>query len=200
MVDADSDTFCVDAQKIEEKITPNTKAIIAVHIYGNPCDMDTINEIAQKHNFKVIEDAAEAHGALYKGKMCGNLSDIACFSFYANKIITTGEGGMAVTNNEALAQRMKKLRNYAFEVPRFMHNEMGFNYRLTNIQAAIGFAQAENAQKLVDARRNVGLTYDKELAGTKGIILPKQKEDTRQLNYYLTDGVLYADADEDAHA
>lgn len=191
LVDADPETYCINANKIEEKITEKTRAIIPVHIYGHPCDMDKINEIAKKHNLFVIEDAAEAHGAEYNGKKCGSMSDIACFSFYGNKILTTGEGGMAITNNEKLAEKMKKLRNYAFEVPRFMHKEIGFNYRLTNIQAAIGFAQVENAERLVEARRNVGLKYNKLLSKTKGIILPVEKDYTK--NVYWMYGIVLGD-------
>jgi len=175
LVDADPKTYCIDVSKIEEKITEKTKAIMPVHIYGHPCDMDEINEISKKYNLFVIEDAAEAHGAEYKGKKCGSLSDIGCFSFYANKILTTGEGGMCVTNNLKLAEKMKKLRNHAFEIPRFIHNEIGFNYRLTNLQAAIGCAQVENAEKLVEARRNVGLRYNTLLKNIKGLILPIEK-------------------------
>ncbi len=181
LVDCDKETYCIDVKKIEEKITPNTKAIMPVHIYGHPCDMDEINELAKKYNLYVIEDAAEAHGAEYHWKMCGAMSDIGCFSFYANKILTTGEGGMCITNNKALADEMKKLRNHAFDVPRFTHTEVGFNYRLTNIQAAIGCAQVENAKMLVEARRNIGLRYNVLLNGTKGLILPKEKPEMKNV-------------------
>ena len=191
LVDADSETFCIDANKIESKITSKTKAIIPVHIYGHPCDMDKINEIAKKHNLFVIEDAAEAHGAEYKGEKIGSLSDIACFSFYANKILTTGEGGMAVTNNHKLAEKMKYLRNYAFEIPRFLHREIGYNYRLTNLQAAIGCAQVENAEKLVSARKNVGEKYNQLLKGIPGIILPTEKEWAK--NVYWMYGIVLED-------
>ena len=189
LVDADKDTFCIDANKIEEKITDKTKAIIAVHIYGQPCDMDKIQEIAQKNNLYVIEDAAEAHGAIYKGKKIGSLSDIACFSFYANKILTTGEGGMAVTNNKQLAERMAYFRNYCFEIPRFLHREVGFNYRLTNIQAAMGLAQTENADKLVEARRKVGEKYDALLQDTKGITIPAKRDNIKNV-YWMYSIVL----------
>ncbi len=179
LVDADPETYCIDVNKIEEKITPRTKAIIPVHIYGHPCDMDRILEIANKHNLKVIEDVAEAHGAEYKGKMAGNFGDIGCFSFYGNKIITTGEGGMAITNNLVYYEKMKKLRNYAFEHPRFLHKELGVNYRMSNIHAAIGLAQVENAQMLVGARRNMGIRYNNLLKEVKRIKLPKEKENCK---------------------
>ena len=191
LVDADSETFCIDVEKIEEKITDRTKAIIAVHIYGHPCEMDKINEIAKKYNLKIIEDCAEAHGAEYNGKMCGSLSDIACFSFYANKILTTGEGGMAITNNLGLAEKMKKYRNYSFEVPRFLHREMGFNYRLTNIQAAIGLAQTENVQMLVNSRKDIGERYNQLLKYINGIILPVEKDYAK--NVYWMYGVVLSD-------
>jgi len=191
LVDADPETYCIDVNKIEEKITEKTKAIMPVHIYGHPCDMDKINEIAKKNSLKVIEDSAEAHGAEYYGKKCGSLSDIGCFSFYANKILTTGEGGMCVTDNLDLAERIRKLRNHAFEVPRFIHKEVGFNYRLTNIQAAIGLAQTENAEMLIEARRNVGKRYNKLLKGFKEIILPIEKPYAK--NVYWMYGIVLSD-------
>lgn len=189
LVDCDKETYCIDVDKIEEKITDRTKAIIAVHIYGHPCEMDRIMEIANKHDLKVIEDAAEAHGAEYNGKKCGSIGDIGCFSFFANKVLTTGEGGMVVTNNPAYSERMKKLKNYAFEVPRFLHRELGANYRMANIQAAIGLAQTENAEMLVEARRNVGLKYNKLLENVKGLILPVEKENCKNV-YWMYSVVL----------
>lgn len=192
LVDCDEKTYCIDVDKIEEKITEKTKAIIAVHIYGHPCEMDRIMEIARKYNLKVIEDAAEAHGAEYKGKKCGSIGDIGCFSFFANKIITTGEGGMVVTNNQNYAERVRRFRNYAFEIPRFWHRDLGANYRLTNIQAAIGLGQVENAFMLVEARRNVGLRYNKLLRGVKGIILPIEKENCK--NVYWMYGIVLEDS------
>lgn len=175
LVDTDKETYCIDVNKIEEKITKRTKAIMPVHIYGHPCDMDPIIKIAKKYNLYIIEDAAESHGAEYNGKKTGIFGEIGCFSFYANKILTTGEGGMCITDSKELAEKMKRLRNHAFDVPRFVHKEVGFNYRLTNIQAAIGFAQVEKAEMLVEARRNVGLRYNKLLKETKGLILPAEK-------------------------
>ena len=188
LVDSDPETFCIDVNKIEEKITGKTKAIMAVHIYGHPCDMDKINELAKKYNLYIIEDAAEAHGAEYKGKKCGSMSDISCFSFYANKIVTTGEGGLCLTDDLHLAEKMRKLRNHAFDLPRFVHNEVGYNYRITNIQAAIGTAQIENVEKLVEARRNVGLRYNQKLKGFHKIILPVEKDYAK--NVYWMYGVV----------
>ena len=193
LVDCDKETYCIDVNKIEEKITHRTKAIMAVHIYGNSCDMDKINEIAKKYNLFVIEDSAESTGGEYKGRKCGSMSDIGCFSFYANKILTTGEGGMCITNNPELAERIQKLRNHFLKkgVGRFIHEDIGFNYRLTNPQAAIGFAQVENAKMLVEARRNVGLRYNEQLKDVEGLILPVEKEYVK--NVYWMYGVVLSD-------
>lgn len=191
LVDSEAETWNIDHNKIEEKINKNTKAIMPVHIYGHPVDMDAIKKIAEKYHLDVIEDAAEGHGAEYKGKKIGSLSDVAAFSFYANKIITTGEGGMIVTNNEKIAEKAKSLRNHAFGKPRFIHTEVGFNYRMTNIQAAIGLAQTENADKLVEARIRNAATYNKLLKNIKGLTLPPKKEWAK--NVYWMYGVLIED-------
>ncbi len=188
LIDCDKDTYCIDVNQIESKINSHTKAIVPVHIYGHPCDMNKIMELAKKYNLYVIEDAAEAHGAEYNDKKCGAIGDIGCFSFYANKVLTTGEGGMCITNNKEFADKMKKLRNHAFDVPRFVHNEVGFNYRITNLQAAIGCAQVENVQMLVDARRSVGLKYNERLKNTPGLILPIEKPYAK--NVYWMYGVV----------
>jgi perosamine synthetase len=176
LVDAEPDTWNIDAGKIAEKVTKKTKAIMPVHIYGHPCDMDPIKEIAQDHDLYVIEDAAEAHGAEYKGKKTGGIGDISCFSFYANKIITTGEGGMIVTNDDALAERAASLRNLAFSKDRrFQHVDIGYNYRMTNIQAAIGLAQFERIEELVEKRRRNAKLYSNHLKAVEGITLPVEK-------------------------
>ncbi|MEK6830800.1 MAG: aminotransferase class I/II-fold pyridoxal phosphate-dependent enzyme, partial [Nanoarchaeota archaeon] len=192
LVDCDLETYCIDAGKIEEKITSKTKAIIPVHIYGHPCEMNKILEIAKKYNLKVIEDCAEAHGAEYKGKKVGSFGDIGCFSFYGNKILTTGEGGMVITNNSVYYEKMKKLRNYAFEHPRFLHKELGVNYRMSNIHAAIGLAQVENAKMLVEARKNMGERYNKLLKNVPGIKLPVEKENYK--NVYWMYGIVLDDS------
>ncbi|GAI13233.1 unnamed protein product, partial [marine sediment metagenome] len=132
-VDSEPRTYTIDTTKIEEKITKNTRVIMPVHIYGHPCDMDPIYKIAEKYNLIIIEDAAETHGAEYKGKKCGSLGDISCFSFYANKIITTGEGGMLLTNDKNYAEKARSIRNLCFQKERrFCHKELGNNFRLTN--------------------------------------------------------------------
>ena len=133
---------------LKGKINKNTKAILVVHIYGHPVDMDPILKLAKKNNLRVIEDCAEGHGALYKGKKVGSLGDVGCFSFYANKIITTGEGGMLTTNNPEIAEKARTLKSLAFGTSnKFMHSDVGFNYRMTNLQAAIGCAQLKKMTK-----------------------------------------------------
>jgi perosamine synthetase len=177
LVDCEPDTWNMDVSQIERKITQNTKAILPVHIYGHPCDMDPILEIAQKLNLYVIEDAAEAHGAEYKGRKVGGIGTVACFSFYANKIITTGEGGMIVTDREWVAERARRLRDQAYSPEkRFLHTDVGFNYRMTNIQAAIGLGQLERISELVERRRKTARLYNELLKEVEGIRLPAQKE------------------------
>lgn len=173
LVDADPATWNMDVDKIEKKITDKTKAILPVHIYGHPCDMDPIMEIARKYNLYVIEDAAEAHGAEYKKKKVGGIGNIGCFSFYANKIITTGEGGMVVTNDEETAEKARSLKDLAFsKEKRFLHTALGFNYRMTNIQAAIGLAQFEKIDQLIQRRRAHAYLYSRLLKDIDGITLP----------------------------
>jgi perosamine synthetase len=190
-VDADPDTWNIDADKIEEKITPRTRAIMPVSIFGHPCAMDKINRLAHKHGLKVIEDAAESHGAEYKGKRTGNLADITAFSFYANKNITTGEGGMIVTNDETLYKKCQYFKNLCFplDAPRnYLHNDLGFNYRMSNLHAAIGLAQAEKADEYISMRiRNANL-YKKYLNGARGIALQKSKEDV--INVHWMNGLV----------
>ncbi len=192
-VDADKETWCIDAAKIEEKVTRKTKAIMPVHIYGHPCNMDTIMGIAKKHGLAVIEDGAEAHGAEHKGKKVGGIGHIGCFSFYANKIITTGEGGMVVTNSDELANKARSLKNLCFGKgdERFMHTGLGYNYRMTNIQAAIGLAQMEKANELVQARRRHAQSYTQLLKGVTGLTLPTEKQWAK--NAYWMYGIVLGD-------
>jgi perosamine synthetase len=164
LVDVRPDTWCIDPALIEAKITPRTKAIMVVHMYGHPCDVDAICAIALRHNLYVIEDAAQAHGATYRGRPVGGLGDVGCFSFYGNKIITTGEGGMLVTRRREIAERAALLRNQAFGEERFVHHQVGFNYRMTNIQAAIGLAQCERFDDKVRRKREIAAVYDGLLA------------------------------------
>ncbi len=188
LVDSELKTWNIDIGKIEEKITNKTKAIMVVHTYGHPVDMDKLREISAKHNIQIIEDAAEAHGAEYKGRKVGSLGDVACFSFYANKIITTGEGGMIVTNNEKWAERVRLLKDHFFGKIRFLHQEVGYNYRLTNLQAAIGLAQLEKIDKYVSARRNNAKLYNKLLSNVKGITTPPEAKWAK--NVYWMYGIL----------
>jgi len=188
LVDSELTTWNMDISKIEEKITNKTKAIMVVHTYGHPVDMDKVNAIAKKHNLFVIEDAAEAHGAEYKGKKTGSLSDIACFSFYANKILCAGEGGMVLTNNDVWAERAKNLRNHFFGKKRFMHEDIGYNYRLTNVQAAIGCAQVEKVDELVESRRKNAQLYSSLLKNVRGLTLPPEASWAK--NVYWMYGIL----------
>ena len=172
-VDADKETWNIDVNKIEEKITPRTKAIMPVHIFGKMCDMDAICAIAKKHNLYVVEDAAEAHGAEYHGKKSGSYSDIAGFSFFANKNITTGEGGMVVTNNKAIFDQARYFKNVCFPLdgPRnYQHEDIGYNYRMSNVVAAIGLAQVEKADDYRAMRIRNHQLYRKYLKDVPGII------------------------------
>jgi perosamine synthetase len=177
-VDADPETWTLNPVHIERALTPRTRAIMVVHIYGHPADMNAIREIARRHKLTVIEDAAEAHGAEYRGQLCGRLSDIAAFSFYANKIITTGEGGMVVTDDDDLAQRCRSLKNLCFPIGgprRYEHAEIGFNYRMSNLLAAIGLAQLEKVSEYLERRRSHARKYNARLKEVGGLQLPAEK-------------------------
>lgn len=188
-VDSDPNYWCIDPEKIEEKITGNTKAIIPVHLYGHPCDMDAIMDIARDHDLYVVEDAAEAHGAKYKFKKVGSFGDINCFSFFGNKIITTGEGGMCLTDNDELAERMRILRDHGMNPnKKYWHDVVGFNYRMTNMQAALGVAQLEKIEKIIGIKRRNANLYNSLLKGLNCITLPI--EETWARNVYWMYSVL----------
>jgi len=191
LVDSDPMTWNIDIAKIEEKITAKTKAILVVHIYGLPVEMDPVLELCKKYKLYLIEDAAEMHGQTYNGKMCGSFGDISTFSFYPNKHITTGEGGMILTDNEELAKRCKKLRNLAFEPEkqRYLHYELGWNYRMTNLQAALGLAQLENIENHLIKKREIGKAYLTALKNIGGLQLPIEKTDYSD-NIYWVFGVV----------
>jgi perosamine synthetase len=170
--DIDPATLCLDPRLIEAHITPRTRAIMPVHLYGHPAEMPAINRIAERHGLKVVEDAAEAHGAAVEGRRVGGLGHCATFSFYANKNLTTGEGGMVTTNDAALADRCRYLRDHAMSRQRrYWHDEIGYNYRLTNLQAALGCAQLERSAELLGARQQLFEHYRKEMAGVPGVRL-----------------------------
>lgn len=190
-VDVEKETWCMNPNLIEEKITNKTKAIMAVHIYGHPVDMDKVNGIAKKYNLLVIEDAAEAHGAMYKGKKCGSMSNVACFSFYGNKILTTGEGGMIVTDDEKIVKKARQVKDYGFGKTRFISDFVGYNFRMTNMQAAIGLAQLERVDKLVNARIKNAHSYNKILSKIEGIITPPCAEWAK--NVYWMYGIMIMD-------
>ena len=173
VVDCDPLTWNMTVEQVEARVTPRTKAIMVVHIFGLPVDMDPLLALSVKHGLKVIEDAAEVIGQTYRGRPCGSFGDISTFSFYPNKHVTTGEGGMIVTDDPALAERCRSLRNLCFKPEqRFVHDEMGWNFRITNMQAALGVAQLERLDKSVAIKRRMGARYTELLTGTRGIQLP----------------------------
>lgn len=164
-VDSERETWQLDPTALEERITPRTKAIMPVHLYGHPCDMDAIMAIANRHGLAVVEDAAEAHGAECRGRRVGSLGAIGCFSFYGNKIITTGEGGMCVTDNGALAERLRLFRDHGMDPKRsYWHEVIGFNYRMTNLQAAVGVAQTKKMPGFIEKKRQIARWYADFLA------------------------------------
>ena len=180
-VDSENLTWNLDLDLIEGLITEKTKAIIPVHLYGHPVDMDRLMEIARKHNLLVIEDCAESHGATCRGRMTGSFGDMSCFSFYANKVITTGEGGMVTTNNKDLAERLRLLRNLAFTQPRFRHEEAGFNFRMTGYQAAMGLVQFRKIEHIISEKRRVAHTYNNFLKDLDGLQLPHEADWARNV-------------------
>lgn len=196
LIDSDPVTWNMHVTQIEEKITSKTKAILVVHIYGLPVDMDPIIELCKKHHLLLIEDAAEMHGQTYNGKKCGSFGDISTFSFYPNKHITTGEGGMIMVDDPELAERCRKLRNLAFEPigRRFIHSELGWNYRMTNMQAALGLAQLEKIEDHIIKKRQIGKAYQAGLKDLKNFQLPMEKTEYAK-NIYWVFG-LVADSEE----
>jgi len=187
-VDSETVTWNLNLDLVEGLITPRTRAIIPVHLFGHPVDMDRLMEIARRRNLVVIEDCAESHGATVRGRMTGGFGDLGCFSFYANKIITTGEGGMVVTNDAKLAERLRLLRNLGFSTPRFRHEVAGFNFRMTGYQAAMGVAQLNKIEHILHEKRRLAHAYNKCLGGIAGLRLPVELEWAK--NVYWMYGVV----------
>jgi len=208
LIDSDPATWCMDVTQIEKKISERTRAIMPVHIYGHPVDMDPILELARARGLAVIEDAAEAHGAEYLSgrdanpvwRRCGGLGTLSCFSFYANKLVTTGEGGMVVTDDAGLNDKVRSLRNLCFRPERrFYHLEMGFNFRLTNLQAALGLAQIERIDDIVARKRWMGEEYTRRLKGLRGLQLPVEECWARNV-YWMYGTVVLEETGMDATA
>ncbi len=201
LVDSDPETWCLDAAQVADRIGPRTRAIMPVHIYGHPADLDPLLDLAESHGIAVIEDAAEAHGAEYLTRRdgsrswhrCGSFGDASCFSFYANKLVTTGEGGMVLTDDDDIAERLRSLRNLCHQPGRrFHHDAIGFNFRLTNLQAALGVGQIERIDAVVARKREIGRRYDERLSRVPGLQLPVERPWAR--NVYWMYGLVLDDS------
>jgi perosamine synthetase len=207
LVDSDPGTWCMDVDEIARKITSRTRAIMPVHIYGHPVDMDAVVRLAETHGLSIVEDAAEVHGAEYLAgrdgdqpawRRCGSFGAVSCFSFYANKLITTGEGGMLLTDDRTIAEHARSLRNLCFQpARRFFHETLGFNFRLTNLQAALGLAQLGRIDEIVARKRWMGAAYNRGLKGVPGLQLPTEEPWARNV-YWMYGVVLTKDARMDA--
>jgi perosamine synthetase len=172
LVDSDPRTWTMNIGHVRRRITPRTRAIMPVHIYGNPVDLQPLLELADEYGLHIVEDAAEAHGAEYRGRRIGSFGTASCFSFYANKLITTGEGGMVLVDDDALAERARRFRNLGFQPGRrFVHAELGFNFRLTNLQAALGLRQVDRIDEIVARKRAMGQAYTERLSRLEGLEL-----------------------------
>lgn len=170
VVDVDPETWCIDVSQVEARITPKTKAIMPVHMWGHPADMDPLLALAARRGLKIVEDACQAHGAEYKGRRVGSIGDAAAFSFYANKIITTGEGGMVTAKDPAIAERARSYRNLCFKPERrFFHTEIGYNFRMSNVQAAVGLAQTERLEEFVAIKRRQARQYHETIRRIPGV-------------------------------
>jgi len=186
-VDSDPFTWNMDVKQIEKKITPSTKAIMVVHTYGLPVDMEPVMNLSKKHGLSIIEDAAEAHGIQYKDLPCGSFGDVSTFSFYSNKLITTGEGGMVLTNDDNIAKECRLLRNLYFKNgdERFMHDGLGWNFRMSNLQAAVGLAQIERIDEFVKKKKFIGKKYTELLTAIDTIQIPVEKTDYAENTYWV---------------
>lgn len=198
LIDSDLFTWNMKVEEIEAKITARTKAIMIVHLYGLPVKMDQVLELARKYNLKIIEDAAEMHGQTYNGKPCGSFGDVSTFSFYPNKHVTTGEGGMIVTDDEELAERCRVLRNLCFRKDvRYVHDEISDNYRFSNLQAAIGLAQLERLDEFVERKRAMGEYYTEKLQEMDGLMIPVSSTEYARNIYWVYGLVLEQDIQAD---
>jgi len=196
LVDCSNTDWNMLPKEIEKKITLKTKAILVVHIYGLPCDMDEILRIAKKFNLKIIEDSAEMLGQTYKGQNCGTFGEVSTFSFYANKHITTGEGGMILTDDYDIAEKCRSLRNLCFQPEkRFIHEEMGFNFRMTNIQAALGLAQLEQLDYFIKKKKEMGRVYNELLSNLANLIQIPIASNSCASNIYWVYGIVLKSKD-----
>jgi len=194
LIDADARTWNMDVAQLDSKVTSKTRAIMVVHIYGLPTDMDPVLEIAVRHNLRIVEDAAEMHGQTYRSKACGSFGDVSAFSFYPNKHITTGEGGMVLTDNPEIAEICRSLRNLAHSPRRrFLHEELGFNYRLTNLQAALGIAQLERLDQSIAKKRQMGRIYNTHFDTMPELEIAPVRTDYAE-NIYWVFGMVLADS------
>ena len=199
VIDADPDTWCMQAETCADAISPATRAVIAVHIYGLPVDLDPILDAARGTSTWVVEDAAEAIGLTYKGRPCGSLGDAGIFSFYANKTVTAGEGGAVVTSNEAIADELRSLKNLCFQAhERFVHQHLGYNARMSSLTAALAESQLRRLDTLVQTKRALGARYSEGLRGHPWLQLPKSRTDYAENSYWVYGVVLLPDAPSDA--
>lgn len=190
LVDCDPLTWNMNVDEVKKRITSRTKTIMVVHIFGLPADVDPVLNLAARHGIRIIEDAAEMHGQTYRGRPCGSFGDISTFSFYSNKHVTTGEGGMIVTDDAELAEECRSLRNLCFQAKRrFVHEQLGWNFRMTNVQAALGVAQLERLNEFVTRKRQMGKQYTELLSHVTGLQLPLSRTDYAE-NIYWVFGLL----------
>jgi perosamine synthetase len=198
LVDSDPELWTMDVDRLEARVTEKTRAIMPVHIYGHPVDMDPLLDLARRYDLVVVEDAAEAHGAEYRGRRAGSFGTSSCFSFYANKLVTTGEGGMLLVDDDRLAERARSMRNLAFQPGRrFLHAELGFNMRLTNLQAALGVTQVDRIDDVVARKRRMGQAYTERLSEIPGLELQVQQPWARSV-FWMYGLVLREDTGLDA--
>jgi len=205
LVDSDARTWNMDVRQIEAKITPRTKAIVIVHVYGLPVDVQPVLDLGRRYGLRVLEDAAQMHGQTYRERPCGSFGDLSTFSFYPNKLVATGEGGMVVTDDDGLAATCRSLRNLCFEPGRrFVHERLGWNFRMSNLQAAVGLAQLERLDDFVARKRAMGRCYNELLAGLEGVELPPAAADYAESIYWVygivLDDSVACDAAEMMHA